>query len=53
MALWWPGPWGPMSAVDPKSLAESPHQASNPDWDKPEEKAEPKTARRRKSVAAD
>jgi len=28
MGLWWPGPWGPMSAVDPKSLAESPHQAA-------------------------
>ena len=20
MALWWPGPWGPMSAVDPQEL---------------------------------
>lgn len=31
MALWWPGPWGPMNARDPKSLEdqpESPHQAA-------------------------
>ena len=58
MPSWIPGPWAPVGEVDWEAykrringVPDSPHQASNPDWDKGEKSA-PKQ-RAKKTTASD